>query len=646
MPFILALVGAASLVAAAVWWRSARRLRVVWHRVRAEEGTEADVTVLARSHYRKDLHTSVLYTSIALASGSFALAEDVVGGVVFFLLLVPVTLSIFYGKDFVRESRIAEDRSKLERKAEEVLSQEELAPKRWADRLAPEVLPEFDGFELGRRYQAGTGHMAGDFYDVIKVGASRVAAVIGDVTGKGIDASITAFQAKYLLRVFLRQYRDPGQAIEELNDQMSALRRTDEELISIFVVVLDTEHGTLRYASAGHPAAWMWHDRDVRPLKAHRGARHARRRERVPQQGDPAREGRPAAALHRRPGRGAQRRADVRRGAHRQHAAPRPQRLARRAVQEPARGRPRLRLRADGRRRGHPGHPPLLTAWSNPKGHEQTHDLARLTERALAGNLAKVGDKLAAQNKLFVRDRLALLLDEGSFVEDGLLANNRADDLPADGVVTGVGRVEGRPVCVMANDPTVKAGSWGARTVEKIVRLTEHALRHELPVFWLVDSAGARITDQVELFPGRRGAGRIFYNEVAPVGPGAPGVLPVRPVRRRRRLHPQLLRRGVHGRGERLDVPGLAPHGRDGHRRARLARADGRRPHARHGVGLRRQPGRRRRGRHRPGQGVVLVLPADLAVVAAPLRAGGAGPGADRRDGPRRGARRLRRARR
>mgnify|MGYP006196727307 CR=1 FL=1 len=151
----------------------------------------------------------------------------------------------------------------------------------------------------------------------------------------------------------------------------------------------------------------------------------------------------------------------------------------------------------------------------DPSGADDPgHDLAGLTARALAGNLAKVGDKLAAQNKLFVRDRLALLLDEGSFVEDGLLANNRADDLPADGVVTGVGRVEGRPVCVMANDPTVKAGSWGARTVEKIVRLTEHALRHELPVFWLVDSAGARITDQVELFPGRRGAGRIFYNQV------------------------------------------------------------------------------------------------------------------------------------
>ncbi|HYL51105.1 MAG TPA: acyl-CoA carboxylase subunit beta [Acidimicrobiia bacterium] len=142
---------------------------------------------------------------------------------------------------------------------------------------------------------------------------------------------------------------------------------------------------------------------------------------------------------------------------------------------------------------------------------DRIHEYA---ERARQGNLAKEGEKLARQGKLFVRDRLALLLDEGSFVENALLANALAGDLPADGVVTGIGRVDGRPVCVMANDPTVKAGSWGARTVEKIVRLTEHALQHEMPVVYLVDSAGARITDQVELFPGRRGAGRIFANEV------------------------------------------------------------------------------------------------------------------------------------
>jgi acetyl-CoA carboxylase carboxyltransferase component len=80
--------------------------------------------------------------------------------------------------------------------------------------------------------------------------------------------------------------------------------------------------------------------------------------------------------------------------------------------------------------------------------------------------------------------------------------------------VTGLGTVEGRAVAVMANDSTVKAGSWGARTVEKILRIQEVAAAQRLPLFYLVDSAGARITDQVEMFPGRRGAGRIFYNEV------------------------------------------------------------------------------------------------------------------------------------
>src|SRR4051794_35524518 len=148
------------------------------------------------------------------------------------------------------------------------------------------------------------------------------------------------------------------------------------------------------------------------------------------------------------------------------------------------------------------------------EGPNEFERLAEHAERARQGNLAKQAEKLASQHKLFVRDRLALLLDDGSFVEDALLANALADDLPADGVVTGTGRIDGRPVCVIANDPTVKAGSWGARTVEKMVRLTEHALRHELPVVYLVDSAGARITDQVELFPGRRGAGRIFANQV------------------------------------------------------------------------------------------------------------------------------------
>src|SRR3712207_2362969 len=77
-----------------------------------------------------------------------------------------------------------------------------------------------------------------------------------------------------------------------------------------------------------------------------------------------------------------------------------------------------------------------------------------------------------------------------------------------------MGTIGGRTVALMANDPTVKAGSWGPKTVEKILRIQEAALSHRVPMIYLVDSAGARITEQVRMFPGRRGAGRIFFNEV------------------------------------------------------------------------------------------------------------------------------------
>ncbi|WP_432774423.1 acyl-CoA carboxylase subunit beta [Brevibacillus gelatini] len=130
------------------------------------------------------------------------------------------------------------------------------------------------------------------------------------------------------------------------------------------------------------------------------------------------------------------------------------------------------------------------------------------------GGDAKYHEKLKEQNKLFVRDRLKLLFDDEFMVEDGLFANVMAGDLPADGVVTAIGKVNGQTVCVMANDSTVKAGSWGARTVEKIIRIQETAEKMRVPLIYLVDSAGARITDQLEMFPGRRGAGRIFYNQV------------------------------------------------------------------------------------------------------------------------------------
>jgi acetyl-CoA carboxylase carboxyltransferase component len=145
-------------------------------------------------------------------------------------------------------------------------------------------------------------------------------------------------------------------------------------------------------------------------------------------------------------------------------------------------------------------------------------DLEQLGKRTRAGGAEKYHAANAARGKLFARERIARLVDEGSFVEDALYANALAEGLPADGVVTGAATVDGRPVCLMANDSTVKAGSWGARTVEKIIRIIEKAYAGGVPMIYLVDSAGARITDQVDLFPGRRGAGRIFWNQVRASG--------------------------------------------------------------------------------------------------------------------------------
>ena len=144
--------------------------------------------------------------------------------------------------------------------------------------------------------------------------------------------------------------------------------------------------------------------------------------------------------------------------------------------------------------------------------------LEQARKRAEAGGADKYHAANAAKGKLFARERITRLVDPGSFTEDGLYANALADGLPADGVVTGAATIDGRPVCLMANDSTVKAGSWGARTVEKIIRIIERAYDTGVPMVYLVDSAGARITDQVDLFPGRRGAGKIFWNQVRASG--------------------------------------------------------------------------------------------------------------------------------
>jgi methylmalonyl-CoA decarboxylase subunit alpha len=165
-----------------------------------------------------------------------------------------------------------------------------------------------------------------------------------------------------------------------------------------------------------------------------------------------------------------------------------------------------------------------VTSLSEDDGFGPTNPLPQhpsvgeLRAQVAAGGAARYHEANAAKGKLFARERVRLLVDAGSFVEDGAFANVVAGDLPADGVITGTATVAGRPVAVMANDSTVKAGSWGARTVEKIIRIIETAYRTGVPMIYLVDSAGARITDQVDLFPGRRGAGKIFHTQVRASG--------------------------------------------------------------------------------------------------------------------------------
>ncbi len=141
-------------------------------------------------------------------------------------------------------------------------------------------------------------------------------------------------------------------------------------------------------------------------------------------------------------------------------------------------------------------------------------DLKDAAARARAGGPERHREKAAGQGKLPVRERVARLLDPESFVEDALLAGWEQEGLGAEGVVTGLGSIGGRRVAVMANDPTVKAGSWAPKTVEKILRIQERALSLRAPIVYLVDSAGARINEQVHMFPGRRHAGRIFFNQV------------------------------------------------------------------------------------------------------------------------------------
>jgi acetyl-CoA carboxylase carboxyltransferase component len=121
---------------------------------------------------------------------------------------------------------------------------------------------------------------------------------------------------------------------------------------------------------------------------------------------------------------------------------------------------------------------------------------------------------LQREGKLFVRERLRRLLDPDSMVEEGALARCADEGLPADAVVTVTGTIRGRTVCVMANDITVKAGTWGRTTIQKIQRIQEIARAAEAPMLYLVDSAGGRLDEQFDIFVARDHAGRIFHNQI------------------------------------------------------------------------------------------------------------------------------------
>lgn len=145
---------------------------------------------------------------------------------------------------------------------------------------------------------------------------------------------------------------------------------------------------------------------------------------------------------------------------------------------------------------------------------ELTDELQQLEARLRRGGGPDKIDRQHQQGKLTARERIEKLLDKDAYVQEiGLLVayDQYEGAAPAAGVVTVVGRVEGREVVVVANDATVKAGSWWPETIKKILRAQEIAMRTRVPIIYLVDSAGVNLPYQGGVFPGQYGASRIFY---------------------------------------------------------------------------------------------------------------------------------------
>jgi len=157
---------------------------------------------------------------------------------------------------------------------------------------------------------------------------------------------------------------------------------------------------------------------------------------------------------------------------------------------------------------------PPATRQSSQRLRELTAELQELEARLRLGGGPDKIERQHSQGKLTARERLDLLLDKDSYAQEiGLLvAYDQYDGAaPGAGVVTVVGCVNHREVVVVANDATVKAGSWWPETIKKILRAQEIAMRSHVPIIYLVDSAGVNLPYQGGVFPGQYGASRIFY---------------------------------------------------------------------------------------------------------------------------------------
>lgn len=158
----------------------------------------------------------------------------------------------------------------------------------------------------------------------------------------------------------------------------------------------------------------------------------------------------------------------------------------------------------------------------------QVDDLNKVISKVKLGGDEKARQKHTARGKLLARDRIDQLLDAGSpFLEVGQLAGHELyapDDVPSGGIVTGIGRVSGQEVVIVANDATVKGGTYYPITVKKHLRAQEIALQNKLPAIYLVDSGGANLPRQADVFPDRDHFGRIFYNQATMSREGLPQI--------------------------------------------------------------------------------------------------------------------------